>query len=123
MCVICTRRHLSAPNDPVHNSLRVNPKEQAVITALVTEIISGEPYQYYPLGEYVVRALGACGGCPTFKYTRIEITGTLERLAAGEPVDDIVSGYRGRVSHAAIREAAQLMTTQFLNTLPALEPA
>jgi uncharacterized protein (DUF433 family) len=94
-----------------------------VITALVTEIISGELYQYYPLGEYVVRAVDICGCRPTFKYTRIEITGTLERLAAGELVDDIVSGYRGRVSHAAIQEAAQLMTTQFLNTLPELEPA
>lgn len=90
---------------------------------LVTEMVGGESYQYYPLGEHVVRAVGVCGGRPTFKYTRIEITGTLERLAAGEPIDEIVTGYRGRVSHAAIREAAQLMTTQFLSTLPELEPA
>ena len=51
---------------------------------LVTEIVGGESYQYYPLGAYVVRVVGVCGGRPTFKYTRIEITGTLERLAAGE---------------------------------------
>ena len=87
----------------------------------VIEMVDGELYQYYPLGEYVVRAVGVCGGRPTFKYTRIEITGTLERLAAGERVDDIVAGYRGRVSHAAIREAVQLVTTQFLSTLPELE--
>lgn len=62
-----------------------------------------------------------CGGRPTFKYTRIEITGTLERLAAGESIDDIVAGYRGRVSHVAIREAVELMTAQFLRTLPELE--
>ncbi len=90
---------------------------------LVKETVGGEPYQYYPLGEYVVRAVGVCGGRPTFKYTRIEITGTLERLAAGEPIDDIVTGYRGRVCHAAIREAVRLMTAQFLSTLPELEPA
>jgi uncharacterized protein (DUF433 family) len=94
---------------------------ERVVTELVTEIIGGEDYQYYPLGDHVVRAIGVCGGRPTFKYTRIEITGTLERLAAGESLEDIVQGYRGRVSHAAILEAARLVTEKFLNTLPALE--
>lgn len=92
------------------------------MTELVTETVGGEIYQYYPLGKHVVRAVGVCGGRPTFKYTRIEITGTLERLAAGESLDSIVQGYRGRVSHEAILEAAQLVTVQFLQTLPALEP-
>jgi uncharacterized protein (DUF433 family) len=88
---------------------------------LVREIVGGEPYDYYPLGKYVVRAVGVCGGRPTFKYTRIEITGTLERLAAGENVEDIVEGYRGRVPRAAIMEAVRLVTKQFLKTLPVLE--
>ena len=88
---------------------------------LVTEMVGGEPYQYYPLGDYVVRAIGVCGRRPTFKYTRIEITGTLERLATGESLDAIVKGYRGRVSQAAILEAVRLVTAQFLTTLPALE--
>jgi len=90
---------------------------------LITEMVGGEPYQYYPLGDHVVRAVGVCGGRPTFKHTRIEITGTLERLAAGESIDDIIRGYRGRVSHAAIVEAVKLVTTQFINTLPELELA
>jgi uncharacterized protein (DUF433 family) len=90
---------------------------------LITEIVSGELYQYYPMGDHIVRALGVCGGRPTFKYTRIEITGTLERLAAGESIDEIVEGYRGRVSRGAIAEAVRLVTAQFLRTLPALEPA
>jgi uncharacterized protein (DUF433 family) len=90
---------------------------------LVTEIVGGESYQYDPLGAYVVRAVGVCGGRPTFKYTRIEITGTLERLAAGESIDDIVKGYRGRVPRAAIVEAVRLVTAQFLKTLPELESA
>lgn len=93
------------------------------MTELITEMVGGEPYTYYPLGDYVVRAVGVCGGRPTFKYTRIEITGTLERLAASEHIDVIVEGYRGRVSHAAIVEAIRLVTVQFLQTLPALEPA
>ena len=71
---------------------------------LITEMVGGEVYQYYPLGEHVVRAVGVCGGRPTFKYTRIEITGMLERLAAGESIDEIVRGYRGRVSREAVVE-------------------
>lgn len=90
---------------------------------LITEIVGGEPYQYYSLGKYVVRAPGVCGGRPTFKYTRIEVTGALERLAAGESLDEIVAGYRGRVSREAILEAGRIVTKQFLNTLPELAAA
>ena len=93
------------------------------MTELITEVVNGEPYQYYPLGEHVVRAVGVCGGRPTFKYTRIEITGTLDRLAAGESLDVIVAGYRGRISREAVMEAVQIVTDGFLKTLPALEPA
>ena len=93
------------------------------MTTLVTEVINGEQYDYYPLGEHVVRAIGVCGERPTFKYTRIEITGTLERLAFGENISEIVQGYRGRVSHQAIEEAVHIMTTRFIETLPTLESA
>jgi uncharacterized protein (DUF433 family) len=78
----------------------------------IIEMVGGELYQYYPLGDYIVRAVGVCGGRPTFKYTRIEITGTLERLAAGESLEAIVEGYRGRVSREAMLEAVRLVTTQ-----------
>ena len=90
---------------------------------LVSEIYGGEPYEYYPLGEHIVAAPGVCGGRPTFKYTRIEIAGTLERLASGESIDEIVAGYRDRVSREAILEAIRLVTDQFVRSLPALEPA
>jgi uncharacterized protein (DUF433 family) len=89
---------------------------------LITEMVGGEPYSYYPLGDYIVRAMGVWGGRPTFKYTRIEITGTIERLAGGESLDAIVEGYGGRVSRKAILEAVRVVTTQFLTTLPELEP-
>ena len=94
-----------------------------VMSELITEVVNGEPYQYYPLGEHVVRAMGVCGGRPTFKYTRIEITGALDRLAAGESLEEIVAGYRGRVSREAVSEAIRAVTSDFLQTLPALEPA
>lgn len=93
------------------------------MSRLVTETISGEPYQYYPLGDHVVRAPGVCGGRPTFKYTRIEITGTLERLAAGENMAEIIQGYRGRISQEAIVEAIHLITTQFITTILQLAAA
>ena len=89
----------------------------------ITETVGGEPYRYYPLGDHVVRAVGVCGGRPTFKYTRIEITGTLDRLAAGENLAEIVNGYRGKVSREAIIEAIRLVTAQFLQTLPELKAA
>lgn len=84
---------------------------------LITEIVGEESYQYYPLGDYVVRAPDICSGRPTFKYTRIEITGTFERLAAGETMDDIVLGYRGRVPISAIMEAVHLITNRNLQTV------
>ena len=92
------------------------------MTTLITETIGDEPYQYYPLGEHVVRAVGVCGGRPTFKYTRIEIMGTLDRLAGGESLDDIVDGYRGRVPRDAVLEALRIVFAEFEKTLPALEP-
>ena len=88
---------------------------------LVTEVIENEPYTYFPLGKHVVRAIGVCGGRPTFKYTRIEITGTLERLSAGEPIEKMVLGYRGRVSCDAIIEAIQIVKREFIRSLPKLD--
>ena len=90
---------------------------------LITAMIGEQSYQYYPLGRYVVRAPDVCSGRPTFKYTRIEITGTLERLAAGETIEQIVAGYLGRVSHEAIVEAIDVINSQFIAALPQLEPA
>ncbi len=88
-----------------------------------TETINGETYRYYPLGDHIVRALGVCGGRPTFKYTRIEIAGALDRVAAGETIDEIANGYRGRVSRAALIEAIQLVTHRFIDSLPDLAVA
>ncbi|MCW5853344.1 MAG: hypothetical protein KIT87_24970 [Anaerolineae bacterium] len=51
------------------------------------------------------------------------MTGALERLAAGESIDEIVAGYRGRVPREAILEAARIVTTLFLDSLPDLVAA
>lgn len=85
---------------------------------LVTEMVGGEPYRYVSLGDFVVCAPEVCGGRPTFKYTRIEIKGTLDRLAAGEDIDHVTAGYRERVSREAIGEASQLVTRTLLRSTP-----
>ncbi len=90
---------------------------------LITEIIEGEPYSDYSLGKHIVRAPGVCGGRPTLKYTRIEISGTIDRLASGEDIESIVSGYRNRAAKEAVIEAIRLVTSHFEESLPELEAA
>jgi uncharacterized protein (DUF433 family) len=82
-----------------------------------------EAYRYHPLGRYVVRAPEVCDGRPTFKYTRTEIAGVLDCIAAGENIDDIVAGYHGRAPREAVLEAIQIVTDGFLKALPELESA
>ncbi len=73
---------------------------------IVRELVGGEPYEYYPLGRYVVRAPGICGGRPTFKYTRIDVRHALGLLSAGRTVAAVAKGYK--VPLAAVQEAVQL---------------
>jgi len=42
------------------------------------------------------------------------------RLAAGETLDGIVQGYRGRVSRGAVIEAIHLVARRFVESLPKL---
>jgi uncharacterized protein (DUF433 family) len=90
---------------------------------LVTEIYGGEPYRYYPMGKYVVRAPGVCGGRPTFKYTRIDIGWVLGFISAGESIDEIVATYEGKVPREAIAEALAIANQDFHETLPELREA
>ncbi len=74
---------------------------------MIRETVNGEPYTYAPLSDHIVRSPDVCGGRPTFKYTRIEIAGALDRLARGESMESIVAGYGGRVSHEALLQAIE----------------
>lgn len=73
---------------------------------LVCEIVGGEPYEYYPLGEFVVCAPGVCGGRPTFKYRRIGVQNALELLSGGWTVERVAEEYDLPV--AAVQEALRL---------------
>lgn len=77
---------------------------------LVREIIDGLPYEYYPLGKYIVAAPGVCGGRPTFKHTRLEVSTILALIAEGRSLDEVVAEYEAsRLTIDAVREALQLI--------------
>jgi uncharacterized protein (DUF433 family) len=73
---------------------------------LVREMVGDDVYEYYPLGEYVVVAPGVCGGRPTFKHTRLEVSMVLALLSIGDTIEDIVENYeRSRLTPDTIHEA------------------
>ena len=80
-------------------------------TKLVREMVGGESYEYYPLGQYIVAAPGVCGGRPTFKYTRINVHHALGLLAAGHTVEQVAHSYALPVE--AVQEALQLSARAF----------
>lgn len=77
----------------------------------VREMVGGEPYEYYPLGQYVVAAPGVCGGRPTFKYTRLDVRHALDLLAAGRTVEQVAHSYDIPVE--ALQEALKLVAQVF----------
>jgi uncharacterized protein (DUF433 family) len=79
----------------------------------VKETVGGEPYEYFPLGKFIVSAPGVCRGRPTFKYTRIEVAGLLDLLGAGYPINKVVKNYQGRVPRDAVLEAIDLAAKAF----------
>jgi uncharacterized protein (DUF433 family) len=98
---------------------RKSPKKK-----LVREMYGGEVYEYYPLGKYVVAAPGVCGGRPTFKYTRLEVSMILALLAAGESVGQIVQDYNDRrLTHGAVKEAIRIADKNLLKATRSLRKA
>ncbi len=75
----------------------------------VFEMFGGERYEFYPLGKFVVAAPGVCGGRPTFKYSRLEVSVILSRIASGDTVEQLVRAYSSsNLSPEAVKEAIQL---------------
>ena len=89
---------------------------------LVVETVGGEPYEFEPLVQYIVRADGVCGGRPIVKYTRIEMSHLLDRVAQGDSISEIVGDYRGRVSREAVVEAIEIANRFFATSLSPLSP-
>ena len=99
-------------------SLVASVKQTAAKKELVREQVGGEWYEYIPLGKFVVSAPAVCRGRPTFKYTRIEVSGVLERLGAGHAIDDLIVDSQGRLSQEAIAEAACLAAKALTRQIP-----
>jgi uncharacterized protein (DUF433 family) len=90
---------------------------------LVREMHGGDLYEYYPLGEYVVVAPGVCGGRPTFKHTRLEVSVVLSLLGQGESVAQIIEEYAlSRLTPEAIAEAVQLAQRALVQSAARLQP-
>jgi len=90
---------MSARLPKTRNRTRVKPE-------LVRETLYGEPYEYYPLGEYIVAARGVCGGRPTIKYHRLDARYVIGFLERGESPAQIARTYR--IPVAAVQEAVEL---------------
>jgi uncharacterized protein (DUF433 family) len=99
-------------------------KRNSSKTKLVQEMYGGEVYEYYPLGKYVVAAPGVCGGRPTFKYTRLEVSMILALLAAGESLEEIVQDYDDRrLTPSAVKEAIRIADKNLLKATRPLRKA
>jgi uncharacterized protein (DUF433 family) len=84
---------------------------------LTRERVDDEWYEYVPLGKHVVAAPGICGGRPTFKYTRLEVSVILDLLAAGHSVTDVLRKYaQSDISAESIKEAVQLARNALLRS-------
>ena len=83
----------------------------------------GELYEYYPLGQYIVAAPGVCGGRPTFKYTRLEVSVILALIASGETIEQIIQAYSlSRLTPEAVQEAIRLADQALIQTAKILQP-
>ncbi len=76
---------------------------------LTRETVGDQTYEFLPLSDHVVCAPGFCHGRPTFKYTRVEVAGVLELLAAGHSVEEIAADFgRPEITREAILDAVRL---------------
>ena len=89
----------------------------------IQEVFGGEPYEYYPLGRYIVSAPGVCGGRPTFKYTRLEVSVILSLIAVGDSIQEVVESYSAsHITPEAVREAIELANQALLHSTQTLHP-
>jgi len=91
---------------------------------LIHETVGDAPYDYYPIGKYVVAAPGVCGGRPTFKYTRLEVAVVLDLLATGWTIERLIHEYaQSHLTPEAITEAVQLAKEALVTAATVMQPA
>jgi uncharacterized protein (DUF433 family) len=76
------------------------------------------------MGEHIVVATGVCGGRPTFKYTRLEVSVVLDLLASGWTIDDVIREYaESHLTATAIQEALHLAKDALIRVACETQPA
>jgi uncharacterized protein (DUF433 family) len=97
---------------------------KTTVKKLTRELVGGEWYEYVPLGKHIVAAPGVCGGRPTFKYTRLEVSVVLDLLAVGHAIEDILRKYTySKISAEAIEEAVRLAKKALLRSAARMKSA
>jgi uncharacterized protein (DUF433 family) len=99
--------------------LVASDRQTPTTNQMIREQVGEDWYEYVPLGKFVVSAPDVCRGRPTFKYTRIEVSGVLERLGAGHAIEDLIADSQGRLTQEAIAEAARLAAKALTQLVPA----
>lgn len=84
----------------------MNPKRALEVGTV--ELEGDADYQYLPLGNYVVAALGVCGGRPTVKGHRLDARHILALLNRGDSQEKIAT--RFGIPVEAVAEVATLAT-------------
>ncbi len=104
--------------------VKSNGRKPRKARKLIREMYGGDVYEHYPLGKYVVSAPGVCGGRPTFKYTRLEVSVVLSRIASGETIEQVVEAYsRSQLTLEAVQEAIQLADRALVRSAKTLQLA
>ena len=77
----------------------------SVAVAEAQIIVEGD-YEYLPLGQYIVAAMGVCGGRPTIKGHRLDARHVLALLSRGDSQQTIAQ--RFSIPLAAVTEVERL---------------
>ncbi|MCR4318271.1 MAG: DUF433 domain-containing protein [Planctomycetes bacterium] len=88
---------------------------------LVVENDQDEPYEYYPLGEYVVSAPEVRIGIPTIKNTRIDVWWILKLLADGETIEELVEDYDRYFPEEGVIEVIRIAASRLGVPVPELQ--
>jgi uncharacterized protein (DUF433 family) len=90
---------------------------------LIRETVGDMPYEYYPPGKHIVAAPEVCGGRPTFKYTRLEVSTVLDLLAAGWTIERTVHEYvHSRLTPETVTEAIKLAKKALVTATTIAQP-
>ncbi len=103
-------------------SIQIQPVKKTELN-LIREMRGGELYEYYPLGKYVVAAPDVCGGRPTFKYTRLEVSVALSLIAKGGTIKEVAREYsHSHLTPEAVQEALRLAEQALVQSTTSLLP-